>query len=190
MHLANCKMCWSYPRWQRNTRSPSSYAYHPMVPPHLPQNRRKIGLVAALPQAADYFVIFGLDSDAVLNIGQNPVESCWIWRNSLHFAWKNLENLKNLRRNNRILKPDFIKKNSVTVSVTVAEIWPVNRGYGYTRVNRDTPNYRSYRQWEAMVVGRFLSAPRGHFSRTTAGYLVSVGQQGSHFSICSVVCYL
>ena len=55
--------------------------------------------------------------------------------NSAKFHTFCLKNHENFRRNNRILKPNFIQKNSVTVSVTGTEIWPVNRGYGYTRLN-------------------------------------------------------
>ena len=69
---------------------------------------------------------------------QNPVEFGENTYILLEKISKILKNLESLRRNNRILKPNFIQKNSVTVSVT--EIWPVNRGYGYTRLNRDTPS--------------------------------------------------
>ena len=32
-----------------------------------------------------------------------------------------------------------LPKMLVTVSVMVTEIWPINRGYGYAWLNRDTP---------------------------------------------------
>ena len=77
--------------------------------------------------------------------------------------------LKNLRRNNRILKPNFFPKMSVTVSVTVSEIWPVNRGYGYARLNRDTPRWRGWYIYSEAIILIPQDFPRG-----------SDGEGGSH----------